>query len=97
VEVTGNGGEPLRMSVNVAPRQLADPEFVGIVTRALHQHGLPPSDLTLEITERTLTAQEPQIVRTMEQLELLGVGLAIDDFGTGYAALGYLRRFPSPR
>ena len=33
-------------------------------------------------------------MRTMEQLELLGVGLAIDDFGTGYAALGYLRRFP---
>jgi diguanylate cyclase (GGDEF)-like protein/PAS domain S-box-containing protein len=85
---------PLRMSVNVAPKQLADPEFVGIVTRALHQHGLPPGDLTLEITERTLTAQEPQIVRTMELLERLGIGLAIDDFGTGYAALGYLRRFP---
>jgi diguanylate cyclase (GGDEF)-like protein/PAS domain S-box-containing protein len=87
-------GAPLRMSVNVAPKQLADPEFVGIVTRALYQHGLPASDLTLEITERTLTAQEPQIVRTMEELERLGVGLAIDDFGTGYAALGYLRRFP---
>jgi diguanylate cyclase (GGDEF)-like protein/PAS domain S-box-containing protein len=85
---------PLRMSVNVAPRQLGDPAFVGIVTGALHQHGLRPNLLTLEITERTLTAREPQIEWAMGGLKRLGVGLAIDDFGTGYAALGYLRRFP---
>ncbi|HYO31429.1 MAG TPA: EAL domain-containing protein [Nocardioidaceae bacterium] len=88
------GGTGVRMSVNVAPRQLADPAFVDIVTRALVRHGLPSSALTVEITERTLTAENPQIVSAMEQLKGLGVGLAIDDFGTGYAALGYLRRFP---
>jgi diguanylate cyclase (GGDEF)-like protein/PAS domain S-box-containing protein len=90
----GAGGLGVRMSVNVAPRQLADPGFVDIVTRALVRHGLPASVLTLEITERTLTAENPQIVLAMEQLKDLSVGLAIDDFGTGYAALGYLRRFP---
>jgi EAL domain-containing protein (putative c-di-GMP-specific phosphodiesterase class I) len=90
----GAGGRGVRMSVNVAPRQLADPGFVDIVTRALVRHGLPASVLTLEITERTLTAENPQIVLAMEQLKDLSVGLAIDDFGTGYAALGYLRRFP---
>lgn len=91
--VTGVG-KPLRMSVNVAPRQLATPGFVEVVTSALHLHGLHPSALILEITERTLTVQEPQVVRSMQQLKDIGVGLAIDDFGTGYAALGYLRRFP---
>ena len=87
-------GEPFRMSVNVAPRQLAAPGFVDVVTSALHLYGLPPSALILEITERTLTVKEPQVVRSMQQLKDIGVGLAIDDFGTGYAALGYLRQFP---
>ena len=87
-------GEPLRMSVNVAPRQLCDPGFVDMVTSALTLHGLAPSALVLEITERMLTAQEPHTVTAMHQLTDLGVGIAVDDFGTGYAALGYLRRFP---
>lgn len=86
--------EPVRLSVNVAPRQLADPGFVDYVADALDLHGLPPAVLVLEITERTLTVQEPQIVSSMQRLSQLGVGLAVDDFGTGYAALGYLRRFP---
>lgn len=91
----GRGGSnPLHMSVNVAPRQLSDPGFIAIVTNALRLHGLSPNALVLEITERMLAVQEPQIVRAMGQLKELGIGLAIDDFGTGYAALGYLRRFP---
>jgi EAL domain-containing protein (putative c-di-GMP-specific phosphodiesterase class I) len=82
------------MTVNVAPRQLRDPGFVAHVTAALTLHALDPHALTIEITERTLVAQDSQIVLTMQRLKTLGVGLAVDDFGTGYAALGYLRRFP---
>ena len=84
----------LRMTVNVAPRQLRDPSFVPLVEAALALHALAPSCLVIEITERTLVVQDPQIVATMQGLKTLGVGLAVDDFGTGYAALGYLRRFP---
>ena len=86
--------EPLRMTVNVAPRQLEDPEFADIVENALRSNGLPPAALVLEITERLLTVQEPRVLAAMSRLTELGVGLAVDDFGTGYAALGYLRRFP---
>jgi diguanylate cyclase (GGDEF)-like protein/PAS domain S-box-containing protein len=87
-------GEALRVSVNVAPRQLRDPEFVNVVLDALHRHGLPPAALILEITERTLAGQDPQIVAAMVRLQSIGVRLAVDDFGTGYSALNYLRRFP---
>jgi diguanylate cyclase (GGDEF)-like protein/PAS domain S-box-containing protein len=89
-----SAGGAVHMSVNIAPRQLSDPGFIGIVIKALEEHGLAPGSLVLEITERTLTVQAPQVVWAMEQLQRLGVGLAIDDFGTGYAALAYLRRFP---
>ncbi|HYO41522.1 MAG TPA: EAL domain-containing protein [Nocardioidaceae bacterium] len=87
-------GPGLRMAVNIVPRQLADPDFVPMVANALRTNGVAPGALVLEITERTLTTQEPQVMLSMEQLKNLGVGLAVDDFGTGYAALGYLRQFP---
>jgi diguanylate cyclase (GGDEF)-like protein/PAS domain S-box-containing protein len=84
----------LKMSLNVAPRELAQAGFVDAVVNALHRHGLPAEALVLEITERMLAGTEPQIASAMAELQQLGVRLAVDDFGTGYAALGYLRRFP---
>jgi diguanylate cyclase (GGDEF)-like protein/PAS domain S-box-containing protein len=87
-------GGTLKMSLNVAPRQLAHADFVDTVVGALNRHGVPAEALVLEITERMLAGKEPQIVQTMAQLQELGVRLAVDDFGTGYSSLGYLRRFP---
>ena len=86
--------EPIRMSVNVAPRQLRDPGFAGMVAALLARHGFPARALILEITERILAGEDPQAVQAMADLRALGVWIALDDFGTGYSALGYLRRFP---
>jgi EAL domain-containing protein (putative c-di-GMP-specific phosphodiesterase class I) len=87
-------GESLRVSVNVAPRQLRDPLFVDLVLEALQRNGVPPAVLILEITERTLAGQDAQIISAMVRLQEIGIRLAVDDFGTGYSALNYLRRFP---
>jgi diguanylate cyclase (GGDEF)-like protein/PAS domain S-box-containing protein len=87
-------GGTLKMSLNVAPRQLAHVDFVNTVVGALDRHGVPAEAVVLEITERMLAGKEPQIVQAMSQLQELGVRLAVDDFGTGYSSLGYLRRFP---
>ena len=38
-----------------------------------------------------------QAVKTMEELQRLGVQLAIDDFGTGYSSLNALKTFPVAR
>lgn len=85
---------PLKMSLNVTPRELAHPDTVQTVVAALQRQGLPAEALVLEITERMLVATDPQVVDAMARLQELGVRLAVDDFGTGYSALGYLRRFP---
>ncbi len=87
-------GRPLKMSLNVAPRELAHPGFVAAVSAALARYDLPAEALVLEITERMLAGTEPESVSSMARLQELGVRLAVDDFGTGYSALGYLRRFP---
>jgi diguanylate cyclase (GGDEF)-like protein/PAS domain S-box-containing protein len=82
----------VRISVNIAPRQLTDPGFVDLVISTLAEVGLPTSALTLEITERTLV-EGSEMAACLDELRGLGVGISIDDFGTGYSALAYLRRF----
>jgi PAS domain S-box-containing protein/diguanylate cyclase (GGDEF)-like protein len=86
--------EPLRMSVNLSPRQFSDPQLVECVQAALDASRLPPNCLTLEITESVLVQDIDQAIATMHALRAIGVGLSIDDFGTGYSSLAYLKRFP---
>jgi diguanylate cyclase (GGDEF)-like protein len=84
----------LRMSVNVASAQLADPTFVSQVAAVLAETGLDAHALSLEITETTLMADPDAVAETLRAIAALGVHLALDDFGTGYSSLTYLRRFP---
>jgi diguanylate cyclase (GGDEF)-like protein len=87
-------GKPLTVTVNLSGRQLADPEIVDVVTRALADAGLDARRLVLEITETVLMQDREAAAATLWQLKALGVRIAIDDFGTGYSSLAYLRRFP---
>lgn len=84
----------LRMAVNLSARQLKQAAFVDSVAQILHETGLPPSCLDLEITEAALIEDREDSRRLFEQLKRLGVGLSIDDFGTGYSSLQYLMTFP---
>ena len=62
--------------------------------RALDQRGLPPSALTVEITEDLLVDNMGRALLVFNKLRDKGIRLAIDDFGSGYSALWYLREFP---
>ncbi|QJE02165.1 EAL domain-containing protein [Massilia forsythiae] len=87
-------GRPLRVSVNVSARQLAQPGFVGEVRTVLESSGLAPHCLELEVTESALIEDMERTAAMLGELQGLGVKLAVDDFGTGYSGLAYLRRFP---
>jgi diguanylate cyclase (GGDEF)-like protein len=84
----------LSMSVNVSPRQLADPEFVTRAADALSASGLDPSRVTLEITEASFGEDAETMIARLHELKALGVMLAIDDFGTEYSSLSKLRQIP---
>ena len=58
----------------------------------LRRHGVPPTALTLEVTESTIMADPSRAIAVLGRLREFGVRLAIDDFGTGYSSLSYLRR-----
>ena len=88
------GQRQLRCSVNLASRQLQQPDFAARVAQILTDSGLPPASLVLEITESQLMEDSAQTLACLRELANLGIRLALDDFGTGYSSLGYLRRFP---
>lgn len=81
------------VSVNVSAAQLHHGDVVGVVERVLREHGLPPQQLTLELTETTAMKDPKAAMAIMQRLRALGVQLAIDDFGTGYSSMEYLKRF----
>jgi EAL domain-containing protein (putative c-di-GMP-specific phosphodiesterase class I) len=84
----------LSMSVNLSPRQLAEPALPNDVARVLHDTGIPPTALWLEITESTLMRDAESALSALGALQALGLHLAVDDFGTGYSSLAYLERLP---
>jgi diguanylate cyclase (GGDEF)-like protein len=86
------GGTPIHVSVNVSGRQLDDEGIVEDVREALESSGLPPSALTIEITETALMRDPHATAARVRAIKALGVGLAIDDFGTGYSSLASLQR-----
>jgi diguanylate cyclase len=84
----------LVMSVNLSPRQLADPGFLRDVQAALASNGLPAEALVLEITESALLTDDPTALATLVGLREAGIRIAVDDFGVGYSSLSYLARLP---
>jgi len=82
------------ISVNVSPRQLADPHFADCVTETLAHSRVPPSLLWLEVTESIMITEPELARRALEQLRSAGVRISLDDFGTGYSSLSLLQQFP---
>jgi diguanylate cyclase (GGDEF)-like protein/PAS domain S-box-containing protein len=85
---------PLTMAVNLSPRQLLEPALPGEVARVLHDTGVEPDSVWLEITESTLMRDAESAVGALAALRGLGVHLSVDDFGSGYSSLAYLQRLP---
>ena len=90
-------GLPLRLAVNLSPRELGQSGTAKQIVQILGRIGFPPQALELEITERVLLETTPAVRDNLAVLERAGIGLAVDDFGTGYSSLLYLKRFPIHR
>jgi diguanylate cyclase (GGDEF)-like protein len=86
--------EPLRIAVNLSPRQLHRPDLPSLVQEVLQTTGLSAHRLELEITETALFDDYERALDNLRRLKSLGVRIAMDDFGTGYSSLSTLRSFP---
>src|ERR1700688_3667882 len=88
-------GNPLELAVNISAEDIADVRFDTRVAGHLTRHQLPPSLLTLELTESGFIEDPNQALSMLDALAALGVNLSIDDFGTGYSSLSHLARMPA--
>ncbi len=83
-----------RMAINVSGRQLADTSFSASLDALLQECDVPPSMLTLEITEESLVEASESAIDALTMLQRSGVEISVDDFGTGYSSLAHLHRLP---
>jgi EAL domain-containing protein (putative c-di-GMP-specific phosphodiesterase class I) len=89
-----NEGLPaVSVAVNVSAVQFRQEDFCELIRKVLHETGLAPQYLELELTESLLLANADVMLSVVEELKAIGVTLAIDDFGTGYSSFSYLRQF----
>lgn len=88
------GLPPLRIAVNVSPRQFLEPGLAESIERALRDFGLDAAQLEIEITENVLVNDVGAAGEALARIKAMGVGIALDDFGVGYSSLGYLSRLP---
>lgn len=85
---------PNRVAVNLSVRQFQEKELVHNINNILHEVGIDPKYLELEITENISMNDSFTVKEKLKALKNLGIYLSIDDFGTGYSSLNYLRDYP---
>jgi diguanylate cyclase (GGDEF)-like protein/PAS domain S-box-containing protein len=90
---TFKSSAPLYVSVNLSPKQLDD-ELAQSIEGILHETGLPPSALKLEVTESAVLENTQATTQLLERLKQNGVRVSLDDFGTGYSSFSYLHQLP---
>ena len=87
-------GHALRISVNLSSRDLQDEYLPYYILQLLKEHKIPPTQLTLEITENTVMQDIHHAVAVLECLRDIGVEISMDDFGTGHSSLAQIKNMP---
>jgi len=85
---------PVRMAVNVSVDALGALDFADFALAQAKRAGIPPSDITIEVTESRLMQDMRIPLEVLTRLHLMRFHLSIDDFGTGYSSLAQLQDIP---
>lgn len=77
-----------KLFLNINPKVLVDPEFAaGHTRKLLSEKGLSPSDVVLEITERSTIENFSAFRDALDHYRSQGYLIALDDVGAGYSSL----------
>jgi len=87
----GFGHLSLKVSVNLSPKQLRQPNIVETIRKVMEKTKLNPEQIELELTETAIL--DELVAPTIKAISEMGISLSIDDFGTGYSGLSYLKSF----
>lgn len=87
---------PIRVAVNVSPRQLRTPGFAELVVETVRRisGNREHFRFEVEITESAAMDSIGHAVAVLDILKAAGITVSIDDFGTGHSSLSRLRALP---
>ncbi len=81
----------LYLSLNLSPRSLETEQFqVGELIGILRRHGLQPTQIVIELTEREAIEDLSRLKSNLERVRAAGMRIAADDVGAGNAGLRLL-------
>ena len=83
-----------KLFINLSPRALVMNEFIPQARELCAHHGIDPTRIVFEMTERETVKNFAMLEKIVMELKLEGFGLAIDDFGSGFSSFHYLKHFP---
>ncbi|MEM7044649.1 MAG: bifunctional diguanylate cyclase/phosphodiesterase, partial [Pseudomonadota bacterium] len=90
-----SGDHPdLALSINMSTRQLIDSRMADQVIELVHEAGIDPSRIELEVTEHAVLSNEKTARMVIERLHDVGLKIAIDDFGQGYSNYARFAELP---
>jgi diguanylate cyclase (GGDEF)-like protein len=81
------------VAVNISPVQFMTKDFLALVKDVMHDTGIEPRRLELEVTETAMMQDRDRAAQILKELSDMGISVAVDDFGTGYSNLSYLIDF----
>jgi len=84
----------LPVAVNLAAKELHEPDLLTRVRDVLESFELNPQLLELEVTESDVMRDLKHSGVILRKLRALGLQIALDDFGTGHSSLAYLKTLP---
>ena len=82
------------LSVNVSPLQFKEADFLRKMQDCVTRTGINPQHLEIEITEGILIDNFDEILKKLNFIHDMGIGISLDDFGTGYSSMRYLQLLP---
>jgi diguanylate cyclase (GGDEF)-like protein len=87
-------GVHMSMAMNISVDDLVDEYLPYYLLDLVKQHGVPPAQVTLEVTESAMMYNVHKSLAVVGCIHELGFRISVDDFGTGQSALAQLKRLP---
>lgn len=83
------------LSINLSAAQFEQFDIYDTICSALARHAIPPSRLTIELTESTALRNLERSINILNDFNRMGITVSIDDFGTGYSNMLTLKNLPA--
>lgn len=89
------GHQDWSLSINLSAAQFEQYDIYDTICGALARHAVPPSRLTIELTESTALRNLERSIDILNDFNRIGITVSIDDFGTGYSNMLTLKNLPA--